>query len=394
MAYFRNNTVNLINLHFGIHAITLYGAGAFFFAYLLKAGVPLPLVFVSFAAILAGRFVLRPSIVPLAARFGIRPLLIAGTLLTALQFPLLATVQGVGSALIVFCAVSSVGDILYWTTYHAYFAALGDHEHRGHQLGVREAVSAIVGIVSPLATAWALVNWGAFVAFGAAATIQIASVIPLLYTPNVPVARHVPGAVKASLPGVWLFLCDGWIAVGYLIAWQIALFLSLGEDFVAYGGALALTALAGAAGGLILGRHIDAGHGRRAVWIAFTVLAVTTVFRSAATGHAGLAIAANAMGALVACFYTPTLMTAIYNLAKASPCPLRFHVATEGGWDAGGASACLVIALLLSLGLPLAVGIALSLVGGVASLILLRRYYAHEPAKDAQARRGHEGFER
>lgn len=376
MAYFRNNTVNLLNLHFGIHAITIYGAGAFFYVYLLKSGVPLPLVFLSLAAILAGRFVIRPMVVPLAVRYGVRPLVIVGTILTAVQFPLLAAVEGVGTPLVVFCVVASIGDTLYWTTYHAYFAALGDHEHRGHQLGVREAVGAIVGIVSPLATAWVLVNWGAAVAFGASTAIQILAVFPLLYTPNVRVAAEVPGAFKAALPGVLLFLCDGWMTISYVIAWQIALFLALGEDFTAYGGALALAALVGAVSGLVLGRHIDAGHGRRAVWIAFIVLALTILFRAAVTGHAALAIAANALGALVACLYMPTFMTAVYNLAKASPCPLRFHVATEGGWDAGSASACLVIAFLIGLGLPLAAGIALSLIGAVASFILLRRYYA------------------
>ena len=120
--------------------------------------------------------------------------------------------------------------------------------------------------------------------------------------------------------------------------------------FGRYGGALAIAALVGAAGSLALGRHIDAGHGGRAVWIAGGLLALTILLRGAAVGHATLAIIANALGALVAAIYTPTLMTAVYNLAKASPCALRFHVATEGGWDAGGSLGCLVAALLIIYG--------------------------------------------
>jgi hypothetical protein len=89
----------------------------------------------------------------------------------------------------VLCVVASLGDTFYWSTYHAYFAALGNHEIR-----------------------------------------------------------------------LKLFLADGWIGAGYHFVWQIALFLSLGESFVAYGGALALAALVGAVAGLVLGRHIDAGH--------------------------------------------------------------------------------------------------------------------------------------
>jgi hypothetical protein len=39
MAFFRSKTVNLLNLHYGIHAIALSGGGAFFAVYLLKSGV-------------------------------------------------------------------------------------------------------------------------------------------------------------------------------------------------------------------------------------------------------------------------------------------------------------------------------------------------------------------
>ena len=69
-------------------------------------------------------------------------------------------------------------------------------------------------------------------------------------------------------------------------------------------------------------------------------------------------------------------MTAVYNIAKRSPCPLRFHVATEGGWDAGGASGSLAAASLIWLGAPLSVALLLPLVGVTAAFAMLRRYYA------------------
>src|SRR4029078_9271524 len=92
MAFFRDRTVNLLNLHYGIHAIALSGGGAFFAVYLLKSGISIPLVLVSLALLLAGRLIIRPVLVPLAAKFGLRALVIAGTCLTALQYPLLAEV--------------------------------------------------------------------------------------------------------------------------------------------------------------------------------------------------------------------------------------------------------------------------------------------------------------
>ncbi|MDZ4319737.1 MAG: hypothetical protein U1A07_13020, partial [Phenylobacterium sp.] len=83
-----------------------------------------------------------------------------------------------------------------------------------------------------------------------------------------------------------------------------------------------------------------------------------------------------AAGALMVAFYTPTLMTAVYNLAKGSPCVLRFHLATEGGWDAGGATGCLIAAVLIWAGAPLGLGVAISLLGAAAAFALLHRYYA------------------
>src|SRR5262245_37746903 len=303
MAFFRNNTVNLLNLHYGIHSLAHSGGAAFFAVFLLKSGVPAPGVLASIAAILLGRFLIRPSVLVLARHLGLRPLVIAGTIATGLQYPLLAEVRGVGPALFVLCAFSAVADTFYWTTYHAYFAALGDAEHRGHQVGAREAVAAVVGIIGPLATGWTLTTLGPHVAFDVIAVVLVLAALPIFWTPQVWVAPKVEGAVTAAIPGVLLFAADGWMASGHFFVWQIALLLSLGESFSAFGGAMALAALVGALGGMVLGRFIDAGHGRRAVSIALAAFAFTTVLRAASTGNAPFAVIANACGALVACLY-------------------------------------------------------------------------------------------
>src|SRR6266536_2600622 len=148
MAVFRNSAVNLL---------------------MLQVGIPLSGVLVSLALILLGRFLIRPVVIGMAARWGLRGMVVGGTLLSALQYPFLAEIHGVGLVLAALIAVSAVGDTFYWTTYHAYFAALGDDEFRGHQIGVREAISAIsaiAGIASPLLAGWLLVAFGPRVAFG------------------------------------------------------------------------------------------------------------------------------------------------------------------------------------------------------------------------------------
>ena len=78
-------------------------------------------------------------------------------------------------------------------------------------------------------------------------------------------------------------------------------------------------------------------------------------------------------------------MTAVYNQAKRSPCPLRFHVATEGGWDIGGASGCVAAATLSALGAPLSTTILLALAGVALGHFLLYRYYSGIGIVPAQA---------
>jgi MFS transporter, DHA1 family, inner membrane transport protein len=375
MAYLRNATVNLLNLHFAIHALALNSGGTFFVVFLLKAGVSTPAVLASIAFILSGRFLLRPLVLVFATRSGLLPLVALGTVVSALQFPLLAEVNGVGLALIAACAVASIGETFYWTTYHAYFASVGDPEHRGHQISAREALASLAAIIGPLVGGWALATLGPRVAFGAVMVVQMLSALPLLGTRNVSVAASIPGAYRAAWRGVALFAADGWIATGHFFVWPIALFLSLGESFTAFGGAVALASAVGAIAGLLLGRHIDAGHGSRAAWLACGGYAALTVFRALSTHDAVLAVTANACGAIVSFLYIPTLMTAVYNQAKRAPCTLRFHIATEGGWDFGGATGCLVAALLAAAGLPLSAIILLSFAGIGVSLVLLRGYY-------------------
>ena len=173
-----------------------------------------------------------------------------------------------------------------------------------------------------------------------------------------------------------LYATDGWFDACFFFVWQIALFVSLGEDFSAYGGAMALAGLVGAVFSLWLGRHIDQGHGRRAVAIAYGLAAAVVLLRAVSIGSPWLAVAANAVGAPVMSLMLPALGAATYNLAKASPCPLRFGIAAEAGWDAGCIAACLIAAGLAAAGVSLPVVMLVALPAVAVAALLLRRYYA------------------
>jgi hypothetical protein len=138
-------------------------------------------------------------------------------------------------------------------------------------------------------------------------------------------------------------------------------FQSLGSRYDAYGGVLAVLAVVGALSGLALGRLIDRGHARRAAMINAAALGGTLIAR-VVCGSSVIPVLAVAFGmTLLSGLYLPSLMTAIYNEAKASPCPFRFHFAAEVGWDTGGALACLTAAALCASGFSLHAVIALAL---------------------------------
>ena len=100
--------------------------------------------------LLSHRLVAPRAVTPFATRFGLKATLILGCLVMALQYPLTAAVDGMGVWLVARCLASGIGEAFYWTSFHAYFASVGDSEHRGRQIGAREALAAGIGVVAPL----------------------------------------------------------------------------------------------------------------------------------------------------------------------------------------------------------------------------------------------------
>ncbi|HUA51166.1 MAG TPA: MFS transporter [Candidatus Sulfotelmatobacter sp.] len=362
MSWLANVDVNRLTVHTTLHQFAYGISGVFAGAYLLRAGLSPAAVFLTLAAILTLRFVLRPLVLVAVARLGPRLTLIGGTLLVALQYPLLATVRGTGIELAVYCGVTALGNVFYWTCYHAFFAALGDAEGRGRQVGAREVMSAVAGVLAPAAGGLLLTNLGPWTAFGAAGLFELTAIAPLLRVREPTVAAVAPPrAYEAARLGTFLFVCDGWMTSSAAVAWTIILFRALGARYDAFGGALAAAALAGALAGMLLGHVLDRGHARRAILINAGLFASSLLFKIFC-GSAPLAVlVATVIGTVLAGLYIPSLMTAVYNEGKAAPCTLRFQFAAEGGWDVGGTLACFAAAALCWTGAPLQSAIVLAL---------------------------------
>jgi hypothetical protein len=354
MTLFLNRDLNRLLAHTTLHTLSWCLCGLFSGVFLLRVWVSAAEIFLVFAAILTLRLALRPLVLLAARVLGLRLTVVLGTVLFACEFPLLGFVHGVGWALGLFCCVSALGQVFYWTLYHAYFAAVGDAELRGSQVGDREALSALAGILGPAAGGLVLAEFGPWPAFLAAFAIEIVAIVPLSRVSEPPFAREVPGSLYAAgKSGIWLFFSDGWITSSSATAWSIVMFRAAGARFDTFGGLLAAAALAGALSGMLLGRFIDRGHALRLTWVNAAILAGTLILK-AICGEGPIAVVLVAIcTTILGGLYIPTLMTAVYNEAKASPCPLRFQFAAEGGWDAGGTLSCLVSAAICAASFPL-----------------------------------------
>jgi MFS family permease len=216
--------------------------------------------------------------------------------------------------------------------------------------------------------------------FGAVATVEALSVLPLLAAPNVMPPRTAPGAWRAAREGVALFLLDGWRQACVYQVWQVALFVSLGSSIGAFGGTMAFAALVQAILTALFGRHIDRGGGRRTALLACGVTMALSLTQAAVFGHPWLAVAANALGAIATALIIPAISTPLYNLSQASPCTFRYNIATEGAYDIGMGAGALTAAAISALGGSLSFMLltALPVVGGV--FWLLWRYYGAHPS--------------
>lgn len=376
MAYLSNAAVNRLNIHTGLHALGYNLSGNFFIAFLLSRGFPAATIFLFFALILGLRFMLRPMVLYIAPRIGSRNTLYIGSIFFALQYLLLAQVTGINAAFLFYCLVAALSDIFYWTSYHAIFAFTGDEVHRGKQIGAREALATLANIIAPLAGGWAIDHFGAKSTFGVAAIIEMLAILPLLRVPDLPIAEVRPkGAFSAVYRGVFIFMTDGWIAVGLTFVWAAMLFGSAGHSFTNFGGALALAGLVSAIGGLLLGRFIDAGHAKRAVFLNGALLVMALILKASAGQGMGTMLGITAVSSLLGASYLPVLMTAIYSLAAKAPCTLRFIFITECAWDTGCGTACLVTAGLLHAGIAPGWAVATAILGAVLQTVLLYKYY-------------------
>ena len=94
MSYFANRSFNLVYVHAALQAFASYGGEAFAFVYLLKAGIPAPLVLLAIGTMFGSRMIFRQLVLPLVRLVGLRRALVVAILAEAATYPILSQITG------------------------------------------------------------------------------------------------------------------------------------------------------------------------------------------------------------------------------------------------------------------------------------------------------------
>lgn len=367
MRFFDNSDINRTYVQSGFATLAASMGEVFVFAYLLKAGFGVAIVFCAMAGWSMTRLVLRQIVLPAVLKFGLRNCLIFGTLVDAVAFLIVSQITQPGYLLIGYIACSALGNSFYWACLHTLIAMIGDAEKRGAQVSLKESISAVVGIIGPLIGAFLLVRFGPLAAFVFAALLLVASIIPLIGIRNLRIAPQA-AIDPATKKQVWtIYFADGLRAAANYYVWSIALFEVLGENFSSFGAVLALAGGVGAVMSLGIGKLIDLGHLARARQMAFAGMALTVALKAFGYSTPWIAIVASAASAVALPLYASVMMSRVYNLSQKSACPLRFQIIGEGAWDMGVAIGCVLAAAMAWLGIgffwPIILGLAACALG-------------------------------
>lgn len=378
MGFFQNSAINRLYMHTGLQSFAFNSGSAFVFVYLLKEGMALPLVFLTISTMILARLLFRLAVVPIVKHVGLRTGLVLGTGIEALGFLFLANVHSVGPWLIGYVAIAACGTAFYWTCYHATVSRLGDEEHRGAQVSAREAIFALSGIVGPLFGGLVLTTFGPFYAFAAAAIFNALAIVPLLGIPSMAIEPEAQISRDGKIFAFGLAFSDGLVALAVNFGWRIVLFITLGENFNAFAGAIAAASLVGAVLGLGVGRLIDLGHHQRSVQIGLAFMIGTILMEAFGYSSVWGAVIANMIGAVAGPLYMSAIMAPLYNVAKASSCTFRFNVTAENGFDCGAGFGCLIAAGLVWAGFS-SFWILIMGLGGCAGVYMILRWQSSLP---------------
>lgn len=378
-AFFKNKTVNLLNLHSGLHRFSNNIFDVFGAVYLLELGLSYPAVALAWVGSCIIRFLIRPISISVSQKIGLKKAMILGVMVNSGIFFALSQVTGLNGWLLFYMVYLALCDIFYWLPYHSYYAVAGDHEDRGKQVGVLFGLTTLLSMVAPLIGGILITQFSFSVLYVFATLVMLSATIPILFVPELSAGERMTfkDALKTvDKKGLLMQAGDGFLYM-HTFVWTIALFYLLG-NYVTFGLLVTVQLFISAIMFLVLGYYLDKGKGRWIMGVGLCLLGFVILMRAFWVISIPQVIVIDVLFALAMTFYSSSFGVGLYTFAKRTPNTLWFHFFAECGWDIGATIALSASALLFVLGVPLKSVILFSLVGLLIVFSVLRRFYNQE----------------
>ncbi|MDH3324689.1 MAG: MFS transporter [Candidatus Peregrinibacteria bacterium] len=296
------------------------------------------------------RFGLRPFTLWKIEKIGLRKSVIFGALFYAGTYPILAQVDGFGFWLIAFIVYYALADILYWLPFHAYYSSIGDNDHRGKHIAVRESLCALGNGAAPMLGGVLIATFGFIAAAFTASAVAIVSTFFLRDLPEISSGKSLTwkSAFRdLDKRGFFLFAGDGFSYMLNTFLWYIIIFL-LFTEFATVGVLIGLSIFVQGVLFLVLGHTFDHGNRQKMLLYMLILMVLATIGRVLFAVDFITIILFDFLMMLALTFYSQCFIPSIYNLSKRSHNRLWFSLFSEAGWDIGAIMA-LSVSLLFTL---------------------------------------------
>ena len=380
MSYFKNHAINLVNTHFGLRVLADALVSVFIGVYFLQAGMPLWQIFLVWTAIFTLRLLFRPVVLFAIQKYGIKIMLIVGSINYLGIYALLSQVTGLDWWLLAYAVYYALNDPIYWLPYHVYFAQIGNNHESGRHIGAREFITTAARTVAPILSAFIIANFGFHGSFWLAGGISALASLPFIWLPEVHLGERLTTKQAwktVDRRGMTLFIGDGIWSSGIYFIWPLTLFL-LAQDYIIFGGLLALAALLQMLGGLLIGHFIDRGHTKLLYRLAILFAVSIPLLLAGLATSIPAVIAIDVFIAAAMAIYVPTFNTVLYNLSRKSKSSLWFQYFAETGWDIGSIIATAAAAAIVFAGHDIRWALAMTACGVPVFGYVLWQYYEVE----------------
>jgi MFS family permease len=374
--FLSNRGINLLNFHIGLQSFANNFGALFIGVFLYQLGIPLWQIFLGLSSSFYIRLVLRPIALKSCFKFGLKKVLILGTLFYAINYPILGQIESLDAWFFLFFFIFAITDIFYWLPYHTIFAILGDNEKRGKQTSMRDGVYMLAEFLAPLISGVLILNYGYKLAFVSAMFFMVIAIIPILKLPKLSLKGYETKNLDTksiNKDGFWLYAGEGFM-MNQEFTWNLILFLIVLNPAY-FGGLVGLAVFLQFLLTLFVGDQFDKGKGEKFVHFGIFLISISIIGRGLWADSITEVIISDIIISAGYILYNPIFSASFYNISKKSQHPLWFQYYAEMGWDVGAGSAALMTALLTFYGHSLQTAMMISILGFIVTNSVLKKYF-------------------